>query len=100
MKISVIVFFLSALAAQTVEAKVQCPASFDVAVEQQLTALDNRDLTAYMGAISLREKQLMILPDGSTWTTREEIELGHQQWFKDKTWAFKRELVSKDVRDH
>lgn len=100
MKTNLMVFFLVALLVQGVEAKVECPASFDAAVEQQLTALDHRDLAAYMGAIPLREQQLMILPDGNTWATREEIERGHEQWFKDETWVFKRELVSKDVRDN
>lgn len=82
------------LAAQT------CPKSFAAAVKQQLVALDTRDLAAYMGAIPPREEQLMILPNGSTWTARSEIERGHEEWFRDKTWVFKRELLRKDVRDN
>ena len=82
------------------EANATCPKSFDAAVEQQLKALDNRDLSAYMAAIPSREEQLMILPDGNTWTTRTEIERGHEEWFKDKTWVFKRNILRKDVRDN
>lgn len=92
--------FLAIVAFYVNQAKATCLESFDAAVEQQLTALDNRDLSAYMSAIPLREEQLMILPDGSTWTTRAEIERGHEQWFKDKTWVFKRDILRKDVRDN
>lgn len=77
-----------------------CPKSFDAAVDQQLNALDNRDLSAYMATIPPRDEQLMILPDGSTWTTRTEIEHGHKEWFKDKTWVFERSVLRKDVRDN
>lgn len=69
-----------------------CATSFDDAVEQHLTALDNRDLNSYLGTLPERQKQLVILPDGTTWSTLEEITLAHQQWFLDETWVFNRKL--------
>jgi ketosteroid isomerase-like protein len=77
-----------------------CATSFYSALVQQLDALDNRDLEAYMGVIPARTDQLMILPDGSTWTSREEIKRNHKEWFEDKSWIFNKELVRKDVREH
>jgi hypothetical protein len=99
MKDSLIVFFFLVFSVQLAQANQVCPKSFDAAVSQQLTALDNRDLEAYMGAIPPRDDQLMILPDGNTWAARSEIARGHEEWFKDKSWVFKRELLRKDVRD-
>jgi hypothetical protein len=98
MKSNLIIFFLSAIWFQASEAIDTCPKSFDAAVRQTFTSLDNRDLASYMNTISADQDQLMILPDGSTWSTREEIEQGHQEWFKDATWLFKRELIRKDVQ--
>ena len=100
MKANSIVFLFVVLSVQAAEATQTCPKTFDAAVSQQLTALDNRDLEAYMGAIPPREEQLMILPNGDTWTARSEIESGHEEWFKDKTWVFERKLQRKDVRDN
>lgn len=100
MKTNLIIFGLIILAIQTTEASSTCPASFEESLNQQLTALDNRDLAAYMGAIPPRKEQLMILPDGNAWTTRHDIENGHREWFKDATWKFNRELKRKDVRDN
>ena len=77
-----------------------CIKSFDEVVEQQLTALDNRDLEVYMSTIPSRDEQLVILPDGSTWETREGIEKGHAEWFKDKSWVFTRQQLSKHVSEH
>jgi len=97
---ALIIFLLVIFTVHISEAAITCPRSFEAAVDQQLTALDNRDLTAYMGAIPPRDEQLMILPNGNTWTTRSEIERGHKEWFKDKTWTFKRERQHQDVRDN
>lgn len=98
-KSNLIIFSTLTLSMQAIEASMECPASFNESLNQQLTALDNRDLSAYMGTIPPRNNQLMILPDGSTWTTRDDIENGHKQWFKDKTWSFNRQLTHKDVRN-
>lgn len=100
MKANATIFVLAVLTVHVSQATETCPKSFDSAVNQQLTALDNRDLAAYMGAIPPREKQFMILPDGTTWETRNEIRRGHEEWFKDEAWVFKRELQRKDVRDN
>jgi len=92
--------FVSALSMVQMSGAVEsCPQSLDAAVDQQLTALDNRDLIAYMGTIPPREEQLMILPNGDAWKSRKEIERGHEEWFKDETWTFKRKLQRRDVRD-
>lgn len=98
MKFSVISFFLIVSITQFSASAGDCPTAFEAALSQQLTALDKRDLAAYMRVIPLRDKQLMILPDGSTWNSRSQIEKGHEEWFKDESWVFQRELLRKDVR--
>ncbi len=98
MKRNLLILLLAFFIFQQTAAKEACPKSFDESLSQQLKALDNRDLALYMGTIPPREDQLMILPNGSIWTTRVEIEQGHQEWFKDDTWVFERELQRKDVR--
>ena len=84
---------------QASEAASNCPKTFSAAVDQQLRALDERDLETYMSTVPADQDQLVILPDGNTWSTRDQIEQGHEEWFKDTSWVFKRELIRKDTRD-
>lgn len=100
MKAHLSIFLLFFSTVQLSEAQETCAKSLDESIQTQLTALDKRDLAAYMQIIPAREDQLVILPDGSTWATRSEIEQGHKEWFKDETWVFNRELVRKDPREH
>lgn len=100
MKVISLASFLFILSTQIVSASESCPQSLEAAVDQQFNALDSRDLAAYMDVLPARKEQLMILPDGSRWTSRKEIEEGHREWFEDKTWLFKRKLLRKDVRDN
>lgn len=92
------IIFVAILSVQMIETVTACSKTFDDAIYQQLTALDERDLEAYMSTVPAHQDQLVILPDGNIWTTRNEIEQGHQEWFKDTSWVFNRELIRKDVR--
>lgn len=65
-----------------------CAESFSTVLERHVNAIKQRDLQTYMSTISPTESQLVILPDGSTWNSRNEVEEGHKQWFADKTWEF------------
>jgi hypothetical protein len=53
-----------------------------------------------MSTIAPRDEQMMILPDGSSWNSTDDIREGHKEWFKDTTWNFNKTLVRKDARDH
>lgn len=98
-KVSVSVFIILGMSyAKPVFA--ECSRTFETAVERQLTALDERDLEAYMAGLPERKEQLIILPDGDTWSSRDEIREGHEQWFKDKSWVFNRELLRKHTQDN
>lgn len=65
-----------------------CARSFDTVVERHLQAIDDRDLASYMSTIPPDSEDLMILPDGSVWKNRSEVESGHREWFADPSWTF------------
>ncbi len=96
---SVVVFCLGIALSLQAKAQESCQLSFETALDQLMAALYDRNLKQYMSILPDHEDQLVILPDGNTWATRTEIEKGHEQWFKDKTWELNRELIRKDVRD-
>ncbi len=76
----------------------ECATSFAEVMSRHLNAIQQRDLVAYMSTIAPDDDLLMILPDGSSWDTRQAIEQGHQQWFSDTSWVFDAELVKQNVQ--
>lgn len=96
---SVIIFLVVFFPLQKSLAVKNCPTTFDATLDRQLRALDERDLDTYMSTLPMHQDQLVILPDGNTWSSRDEIEQGHKEWFEDETWVFNREVIRKDVRD-
>ncbi len=93
-----IVFMLSLILSNN-SAALSCQESFESVLEQHLNAIQNRDLKSYMDTISMVDGMLMVLPDGSMWTSRTAIEAGHREWFADDTWKFNTQLMRKDVTD-
>jgi len=77
-----------------------CWTDFDSVRAAHVAAIANRDLDSYMATIAPREAQMMVLPDGTRWESRQAIREGHREWFSDLSWRFDTAELRRDVREH
>jgi len=78
----------------------ECAKTFESVVKNHTEAINNRDLNTYISTIAPRTDQMMILPDGSYFSSLNEISDWHKEWFADTSWVFNKSLVRKDERDN
>lgn len=83
----------------TASTELACARSFDTVVERHFAAIQSRDLQVYMSTIGPRDGDLMILPDGTIWDSREAIAQGHSDWFADASWSFHTEPLRRVERE-
>lgn len=66
---------------------------FEPALEAHIQSIYDRDLDAYSETITKGERLPLILPNGTMLTTREQSIDLHREWFSDKDWVQKQEVI-------
>ena len=74
------------------------PPDARAAIERHMAAVPARDMASLVDTITAGERLLLIFPDGTTLTTRQEYLDFHRDWFADPTWTFEAEILSIDQR--
>jgi ketosteroid isomerase-like protein len=70
---------------------------FDSALNAHFAAIANRDIEAFKSHLSLGDTLYTVVQNGHAFTTPAETIAIHEQWFKDKHWTWKGEVVHKVV---
>lgn len=70
---------------------------FDAALQAHFTAIANRDIEAFKAHLSLGDTLYTVVQNGHAFTTPGETIAIHAEWFKDKRWTWKGEVVHKIV---
>jgi len=81
-----------------VSSAAECPRSFEAAVEQTVSSINDRDIERFMATIG-PQGVLMVLPDGTTIEGRDIVESWHRSWFEDRTFEFRAKELRTDVRE-
>ena len=68
--------------------------AFHLALQVHLTAIQNRDLDAFLNTIVSDGQLTLILPNGKLLHDYKDIVSLHQEWFSDPDWEMHTELLS------
>ena len=66
---------------------------FDATLERHVAAIQSRDLTGIEATITRGDDMVLIFPDGTRYTTREQFLGFHREWFADKDWVMTLEPI-------
>ena len=68
-------------------------AGFDITLERHVAAIQSRDYEGIVATITRSPDMILIFPDGTRYTTREQFLDFHREWFADKDWVMTLEPV-------
>lgn len=67
--------------------------SLRATVTAHLAAVEARDLDALLATVTAHDKLTLVFPDGSKFDTRKQYVAFHTQWFADRRWTFRGEVI-------
>jgi ketosteroid isomerase-like protein len=70
---------------------------FTQTIQTHIEAISSRDLDGILATITEGERLILIFPDGTTLTSRQQYLEFHQQWFADDSWSMHIEPVLQEV---
>lgn len=68
-------------------------ASLDATVARHVAAIQSRDYQGIVDTITKGEEMVLIFPNGTRYTTREQFLAFHREWFADNSWVMTMEPV-------
>ncbi|MEZ5680475.1 MAG: DUF4440 domain-containing protein [Erythrobacter sp.] len=89
--LTLVAISLSATARQTTSDVPR--ASFDDTLARHVAAIQSRDYGEIEATITRGNEIVLIFPDGTRYTTREQFLAFHREWFADKNWVMTLEPV-------
>lgn len=66
---------------------------FDETLDRHVAAIQSRDLDGIEATITRDESMVLIFPDGTRYTTRDQFLGFHREWFADKDWVMTLEPI-------
>ena len=70
---------------------------FDLALQEQLDAISNRDIEAFKAHLTEGDTLYTVVQNGLALTRPEDTVALHDFWFKDKAWSWKGTVAHKVV---